>query len=523
MKKKIKSTLSLFCAAFLCTTTLSGCEMLGLDLGNLGNNNSSSSETGGGNSSAPEKGTDAASFVSLDINPSIELTVDSENKVVSVYGANEDGKVLLYEETGIVGEDVELAVEKIVELAVELGYLDENNKIVGTGVVSEDSDTESALTSKINAKVTATAQDLGLQVTTDGKGAYSLLRELDALKAAYPESQAIQNVSASKFKLAVSAAETGEVTLEAAVEMDVDELVELVANAHTQMEAFATEAYEAAKLEASMVFEKALGMAKAGVYLEYSTGKLQALPYGASYFMYEASASGFEACADGLACVERLRDYELSESQIEAVLSALALEDTSENRALLENSDGKITVKSVEAYADKLFKNTPVSAELEATKTALNEALTEAEALLEAEIAQAKETYGPQIEQIITTAEGGVTVLKPLQSLLPASLKQAVTDFESVAANVRTAIETNEFSEGTLRQLAKEMDEKAAVLLEEFKAKLTEEELAELETKLAEVDARYAAQKAEMESKIAQAEQTAKAKLEALKNARQAS
>ena len=42
------------------------------------------------------KGDEANSFVALDINPSVEMVVDSNDKVVSVYGSNEDGQVLLY-------------------------------------------------------------------------------------------------------------------------------------------------------------------------------------------------------------------------------------------------------------------------------------------------------------------------------------------------------------------------------------------------------------------------------------------
>lgn len=80
----------------------------------------------------------AATFVSLDVNPSVELTVDGKNKVVSVYGENEDGKVLLYDNgnivSGIVGEDVEKAVAKITDLAVEYGFLSEDNKVVNTSV-----------------------------------------------------------------------------------------------------------------------------------------------------------------------------------------------------------------------------------------------------------------------------------------------------------------------------------------------------------------------------------------------------
>ena len=76
----------------------------------------------------------ASSYVSVDINPSIELTLDQNDKVISVRGANEDGQVLLYGETGLVGVDVQTAIAKITDLAVELGYLSEDNKVVGTSV-----------------------------------------------------------------------------------------------------------------------------------------------------------------------------------------------------------------------------------------------------------------------------------------------------------------------------------------------------------------------------------------------------
>jgi hypothetical protein len=44
-----------------------------------------------------EAGT-AVAFVTVDINPSIEITLDENGVVASVYGANEDGQILLYGE-----------------------------------------------------------------------------------------------------------------------------------------------------------------------------------------------------------------------------------------------------------------------------------------------------------------------------------------------------------------------------------------------------------------------------------------
>ena len=63
------------------------------------------------------KKAEAQTFVSMDINPSVEFTLDKNNKVLSVHGANEDGQVLLYGEEGIVGADIEVATAKVLELA----------------------------------------------------------------------------------------------------------------------------------------------------------------------------------------------------------------------------------------------------------------------------------------------------------------------------------------------------------------------------------------------------------------------
>ena len=518
---KMKSVLSMVMALATCASVamFSGCNILQNNESNSGQNSSNSAN----------RDVKTTAYVNLDINPEVELTIDAENKVISVYGGNEDGLVLLYEETGIVGADVEDAVEKIVDLAVEMGYLDEENKVVGTSVVSTDGK-ESALLSKINAEITATAQELGLSVTTDAEGAYSLLRDLKELKALYPNNAAIQNVSVSKFQLAASAAETGEVTLKAAVEMDTEELVEMVSTAHEKAEEFATEAFKQAKTLANATYDKALGMAKAGVYMQYATTKKLALmPYGGAYFMYKASACGFEAIADSLMYVEKLQNYELSDAQVGLVMETLALktntstlEEVEANKELLKGADGKITVASVEAYADKLFKNSVTGMQLEEMKVALDEALTNAEAVLKAEVAKTKEIYGPQIETIIQSAEAGLTPLKAMATLLPPTIQQAVADFETVASDVRTAINEDTFNEAQLRVLANDMSEKAEELLVEAQNQLNDAEKAEIEAEVAKIVAQFEEDRVAMNEAIDQAETEAKARLEELKNARKA-
>ena len=129
-------------------------------------------------------------YVSLDINPAIELVVDKDNNVVSVRGENEDGQVLLYNEAGIKGEKIDVAIEKITNLAIEYGYLDEKNKVVDTLVTSNSDSFAKKITEKVNTTVTATAEKTGLTVKTDGEGAYSLLRRMEEFKKAHPNDKA---------------------------------------------------------------------------------------------------------------------------------------------------------------------------------------------------------------------------------------------------------------------------------------------------------------------------------------------
>lgn len=501
MKKTIKSVMSMLCATTLAFSAAA--------CGNPG---------GGTSNSTDGK---PVAFVSLDVNPAIELTVDAKNTVVSVYGENEDGKVLLYNGDkvvdGIVGVDVETAVAKITDLAVELGYLSEDNKVVNTAVSGENAET---LQSKINSKITATASNLGLSVTTDMEGAFSLLRDMEQFKANYPNNQAIQALTVEDFRLALSASETGEVTLEAAVTMDDSALVEMISNAHEQADAFATEAFEDAKRMANSAYESAVGMAEAAVYMTYTTTKLTLAPYGAAYYMYQSSACGFELIAQSLVALERVETYELNETQVAAVLSAMGLENTPANKALIANADGKVTVDSVEAYADVLFKNTAAGENLETMKTELATALDTAENALATAIQTVKAAVLPEIEAIITVGETGANALKLVQTFLPEELKTAVADFDTLAKDVKTELTTGELTAAELDAYAATLKGKAANVWTAMEAKMTEEELAALEAAKQQAVDGCTQAKAEMDAAIATAEAEARAYLQAKKDAR---
>lgn len=62
------------------------------------------------------------SIVQVDVNPSIEMVVDENNQVVSIRGLNDEGKMIIEGEV-IVGKNLDEAVETIIRLETQMGYL----------------------------------------------------------------------------------------------------------------------------------------------------------------------------------------------------------------------------------------------------------------------------------------------------------------------------------------------------------------------------------------------------------------
>lgn len=467
---------------------------------------------------------DKQAFVSLDINPAIELIVDKDNNVVSVRGENEDGQVLLYEETGIKGEKIDAAIEKITDLAVKYGYLDEYNKVVDTIVTSGSDSFAKQIRDKVNASVTSTAAGLGLTVTTDGEGAYSLLRQLEEFKKQYPNNKAIQNLSVQKFKLALSVSETGKITLEAAVALDDAELIDMLKEASAKIEEYATTAYTEAKTKAFAAYDKATEVAGYAVYTTYYLEKMLTHPasayYGGVYQAYASAAKGFNAICDVAELAASVKNYPLDEAQINAVVTALGMDSAD----ALKNSKGEITVESVEAYADKLFKNSPASEKLEQTKAALSKALSQTETALKEKVNELTAEYKPQIESAASSAMEVFNSIESLMAAMPESVKtilnESTADLKEILSEVEAMLDGDKIELDELRSFANRLDEKAQEYLNKIKADLSAEEWEELESRKASVIAKMTEQKKVMEKALEEAENSAKAYLSELKASR---
>jgi len=473
-------------------------------------------------SGSPQIG-DPTTFVSIEINPSIELTLDKNGLVATAYGANEDGAILLYgEESNIVGKNYEAAAAYITNLAAELGYIEQGHEIRAS-VTSNDAKAAEAIQNKLQSKISATAEGLGISVTLSGEAAYSLLRELNALKEKYPSNTAIQNLTPEKYKLVVSASENGEITVTAAAELSNEQLIEKIGKAHKTIEGYATDLYKQAKARAEMTYELAMGIALDGVYNAVYLQRLPAIMthpeyrntfyYGAVYQAYMTTARTYDALEKILQFGEKMVNYELDEATVNAIATELGIEDTS----VLQDKDGKVTVKSTVRFVENFLDTHELS---DAVEDRIEEILDTAEDAAEM-AAMASDTYAndlaalkQQIETIVSTIQ---STASPLLTFLSAEgkaeLETCLADLQGTVEEIAVMME-NGLTEEELDALQESAEEKAEAMLVKIKADLSEEELAKAETMKQQAEATIKTLTAEFSARLDAAEATAKEEIE---------
>ena len=352
-------------------------------------------------------------------------------------------------------------------------------------------------------------------------------RRLEEFKAKYPDDEVIQNLGFAQFRLAVSASETGQVTLEAAVKLDTKQLMAMMTAASENIAEFATRTYEQAKAAASQVYDQLAAKTLDSIYAAYYT--LHALEhpttvyYGVMYEMYSWSAHGIGAIADVVKYMQTVSETPLTEEQIAVVVQALNLsEEEVEN---IRNANGEVTVRSIEAYANKLFENSEAGELVAQHKEALTQALHDIEAQLTVEVAAFAEEYADEIQLVATSAQQFATLA---ESLLPPvvteNAKGFVNEMKETAQQLKDLADKyrNEgFSAAPLYEAEALLTERANAMLENIKADLTEEQLAEVEEIRASAEATLASAKETLENALATAEAEARAYLESLKEQRQ--
>ena len=115
--------------------------------------------------------------MTVDINPSVELMVDDEGKVVSVTALNDDGSIIIAGEA-IVGKTPEEALEVILRVATDTGYLVKGSVEADENTVKISVSGDSEYAKKLSDDVKARAESLLESLDVNGK-----IEKAEALKS----------------------------------------------------------------------------------------------------------------------------------------------------------------------------------------------------------------------------------------------------------------------------------------------------------------------------------------------------
>lgn len=121
---------------------------------------------------------DNVHLVELNVNPSIQFTVDEENKVLSVYGANDEGKMLINGEV-FVGKDLDEAIELVIKLETEYGYLISGNveateNKITVSVSSDIEDVVKGIKEDVNAAINAACEKYDVKKVIETANGHTL-------------------------------------------------------------------------------------------------------------------------------------------------------------------------------------------------------------------------------------------------------------------------------------------------------------------------------------------------------------
>lgn len=345
-------------------------------------------------------------YVSVDINPSVNMVIDENGCVESVEAANEDAQVMLYGEV-LVGKTAEEAFSLIANLAVECGYLTEENSGVSVNVVAGNgsADVETKIGNIVQTAFEAEAEKANISVNINTGANFSLQRQFEYAKGKYPNVSAVQNMSIGKFKLVTElVANDDSITFEYAASLDNEDLIEKLNACYEKIEPYATEAYNLAVAQANEVFEITKVTAESLTWSTYYSVNILKYPvnYGALYAAYSIAAVSVDYTLDVIELTMEYADKALSNVDTQKIADILGVEK-SEVDAAVTDENGNITLESIEAYIDRTLKN--MSAEAYAQ---IKEELPELETYingLQAEVDEFIDTlpeeYATQIREII--------------------------------------------------------------------------------------------------------------------------
>jgi len=134
-----------------------------------------------------EKENKVVTVITMDINPSLKISLNEKEKVVKVEGLNKDGKELL-KDNKLKGKSLEIAIEKITDKAIEKNYVKEKDSHILLYVKGEK--TKEEVTTIINNELKEQKVECEVitQVLSEDSKENASKYEISESKASYIES-----------------------------------------------------------------------------------------------------------------------------------------------------------------------------------------------------------------------------------------------------------------------------------------------------------------------------------------------
>ena len=133
-------------------------------------------------------------IIQIDVNPSIEFIVDENDKVLSVKGLNDDGKLIITDEKF---EDLALkdAINKLLNLEEKTNFLSKTNNNVTVTLTTENKDVEEVLTNKVNKALKKAQGNLSVNIEIK----YNESKSIKELKNYVNDIEIIKNVEELQY------------------------------------------------------------------------------------------------------------------------------------------------------------------------------------------------------------------------------------------------------------------------------------------------------------------------------------
>ena len=112
----------------------------------------------------PEEQTFAETYITLSINPELDLATDEEGNVSAVYAVNEDAEILI-SALELIGLKLDEAVLIVVESAVEAGYISETAKEISLSVLAGNENIGLEMRNYISDKVRSNLSNRGIDAS----------------------------------------------------------------------------------------------------------------------------------------------------------------------------------------------------------------------------------------------------------------------------------------------------------------------------------------------------------------------